>query len=299
MASIGKVKSEYTISGRTVSRSGTPTALKTPANTRIPKSISSTSPQNGVDRKFFISRRKLEISSPKSNLTLSSPSSTVQNIVYHDASDKRNVCSYEKDTIPNCTFVNICNEHQQGTFEWRKYLWTLWTCVGRVAQILLGVLLVFLACNGALHGIFWLLGGIDEKAVSEQMDDIIEPDEDEVGRNLMVLNLKENSSEKTAPVRTPREFPQTSTICNRYPVSGPVPVGILRFDDVTDLRSRRQRTTTKREQAASNPAGSFVVGIRFPLIRLSCSVSRSSAGLYRRYREQELKAVRRMRGCKI
>uniref|UniRef100_A0A182W6V7 Uncharacterized protein n=1 Tax=Anopheles minimus TaxID=112268 RepID=A0A182W6V7_9DIPT len=200
MGSIGKVKSEYTISGR---RADTPATLKTPANTRIPKSASSTSPQTAIERKLVAPEWKRK-------LTRSNPSPNVKNIIYHDASDKANDFTCEEISHPNCSFVNICNEPSLGGSRWEKYVWTLWTYTGRIAQLLVASLLVFVWHNVVLTGIFWMLDGRYREADSEgthETDDCMLQDEaeneaEELDRHLQVLNPKGFSLAETTHTLT-------------------------------------------------------------------------------------------------
>ncbi|XP_053661980.1 uncharacterized protein LOC128711142 [Anopheles marshallii] len=207
--SVNRVKSEYTITGPKMNR-GTPPALSTPINTRIPGSKSSISPQTVFYKKTI--PRKLMIGDVTPHLTRSSPSSkAVRKIMYVNTSDKLNTCMCDpellgKDTShPNCTFVNICNEHRRGVFRCREYFSWLWQMVGWMAQVLLASIVVFVVCNAALNGVYWMFGGKFKKSSNEEMHaaeesmlyDEKEDEAEQLNHNLMEFNPKGYSLTET------------------------------------------------------------------------------------------------------
>uniref|UniRef100_A0A182T606 Uncharacterized protein n=1 Tax=Anopheles maculatus TaxID=74869 RepID=A0A182T606_9DIPT len=197
MSSIGKVKSEFTITGR---RSVTPTSI-TPRNTQIPVRKTPLTPQTAFERKKFLTRRKLMIGDAKAHLTHSSPSPGVQDVVHQDACEKPYVCSCDPELQgmehlnPNCIYVNVCSEHARAG--WSKYLTRLWLLVAKVVQLLVVCTIVALVCTAAVKGVYWCLGGKSVASSSEQAhpeDDSIfneeeeENDENALNQDLMVLN---------------------------------------------------------------------------------------------------------------
>ncbi|XP_052899470.1 uncharacterized protein LOC128305880 [Anopheles moucheti] len=211
--SVNRVKSEHILTGPKMNRPGTLMASSTPSNTKIPMSKSSISPQTVIERKTIVSRRKMMIGDAKSHLTCSSKSSKVRDIIYDDTSDKLNPCTCDPELVgnntshPNCTFVNICNEHRRCRYHWREYLWWLWRMIGWSAMILLACIVAFLVYNAVLNGGYWmasrkLKASINEEihVVEESMLHDDEEDETElVDHNLMVFNPKDYSLTDTTP----------------------------------------------------------------------------------------------------
>ncbi|XP_040163295.1 uncharacterized protein LOC120900405 isoform X2 [Anopheles arabiensis] len=201
MLTIGKVKSEYTLTGPRSNRSGTGSPVS-PRETRIPVAKATASPVTVFQTKKCLPRRKLHVGDAKSQLGFGSPAGKVKDIKYEDEPDKRNTdCRCDPElkgdaTLhPNCTFVNVCSEHLRNGSRRRWHVGSQCGAVGRsIALFVVVVAVIVVLCNVNVHTIYWFLRQHWERTEEDEFEEATmyyeEPEDDSSENELIELNPK-------------------------------------------------------------------------------------------------------------